>query len=114
LLMYLLHNLMSGLHNHYVRTYNLFGCNVLDVTVQDGKMESAAQKAKIHLLHKKVYSDRFATDCYNGFFAPDLAKSECAFDDYPEYRETVASREELRFQNSYFVGDLENISKNKD
>ena len=97
---YIMHNVMSALHNHYTRMYNLFGCNVLDVTVQDGKMESEAQKAKIHLLHKKVYSDRFATDCYNGFFAPELAKSECSFDDYPEYKETVASREELRFQNS--------------
>ena len=114
LIIYLMHNIMSAYHNFYKRTYNLFGCNVLDVTVQDGRMEGEAQKAKLHLLHKKVYSDRFATDCYNGFFAPELARSICSFDEYPEYRDTVATREELRFQNSYFVGDLEKISKEKE
>ena len=111
LIVYILHNVMSALHNHYKRMYNLFGCNVLDIAVQDGKMETAAQKAKIHILHKKVYSDRFATDCYNGFFSPELEESQISFDEYPEYADTVASREELHFQNSYFVSDLENVSK---
>lgn len=113
-LMYLLHNIMSVLHNYYIRVYNLFGYNVLEVAVQDGKMEAEAEKAKIHLLHKKVYSDRFATDCYNGFFVPELAKSNYSFDSYLEYMETVASREELKFQNSYFINDLVNISKSID
>ncbi len=114
LAVYILHNGVSALHNYYKKTYNLFGCNVLDVTVQDGRMESAGDSARIHLLHKKVYSDRFATDCYNGFFAPELEQAEISFDEYEEYAETVANRDELHSQHSYFVKDLENISVNKE
>ena len=111
---YLAHNLMSAIHNEYRRKYNLFGCNVLNVSVQSGKMDEEAKKERIHLLHKKVYSDRFATDCHYGFFAPGLRETESSFDDYPEYSGTVATVEELQYQNSYFIKDMNNINLRKD
>ena len=111
---YLAHNIMSAIHNEYRRQYNLFGCNVLNVSVQSGKMDDEAKKERIHLLHKKVYSDRFATDCHYGFFAPGLREAESSFDDYLEYSGTVATVDELQYQNSYFIKDMNNINSRKD
>lgn len=107
---YLIHNVVSAIHLQYKKTYNLFGCNVLNVTVQSGKMDGETKKERIHLLHKKVYSDRFATDCHYGFFAPGLRETESSFDEYKEYSETVASIEELLYQNSYFIADMDKIN----
>ena len=105
--MWLLLNVFAAFHNHYRRTYNRFGCNVLEVSVQSGTMDSDKKMERIHILHKKVYSERFSTDCYHGFFEPQLRATAWGFDDYLEYADTVASREELDFQNSYFIKDLE-------
>ena len=105
-----MHNAMSNLHNSYRKTYNLFGCNVLDVSVQSGKMEEEALADHLHILFKKVYSDRFATDCHNGFFVPELRKTQSSFDAYLEYGNTVATIEELEYQNSYFISDMKKIN----
>ena len=109
--MWVLLNVFAAFHNHYRRTYNRFGCNVLDVAVESGTMDSDKKMERIHILHKKVYSERFSTDCYHGFFEPQLRETAWSFDDYPEYADTVASREELNFQNSYFIKDLEEKTK---
>lgn len=110
LFVYLMHNIMSNIHNSYRKTYNLFGCNVLEVSVQSGKMEDEALTDHIHILFKKVYSDRFATDCHNGFFVPQLRIAESSFEQYLEYSGTVASIEELEYQNSYFISDMKKIN----
>ncbi len=109
--MWVLLNFFSAFHNHYKRIYNRFGCNVLDVAVESGAVDEQTTKERIHILHKKVYSDRFSTDCYHGFFETQLRETTWSFDDYPEYADTVASREELDFQNSYFIRDLEEKTK---
>lgn len=108
--MWILHNIMSSIHNHYRRTYNLFGCNVLDVSLCDGKMEQAPRKERLHILHKKVYSDRFATDCHGGFFEDELRSAQVGLDDYPEYKGTQATLEELELQNSYFIADMKKVN----
>ena len=109
--MWVLLNMFSAFHNYYKRIYNRFGCNVLEVAVESGVVDEQTTKERIHILHKKVYSDRFSTDCYHGFFETQLRETSWSFDDYPEYAATVASREELDFQNSYFIRDLEEKTK---
>ena len=107
---YLIHNVISFLHLDYLKKYNLFGCNVLNVTTQSGKMDDEVKKDKIHILYKKVYSGRFVTDCHYGFFVPGLRDAESSFDEYMEYSDTVASIEELQYQNSYFIADMQKIN----
>ena len=114
--MYVAHNVITVMHNRYQAIYNLYGCNVLDVSIRSGKEGSEAIKERIHLLHKKVYSDRFATDCYLGYYEPELLQASVGLDDYPEYSDTVPTLEEWHMQHSYFIADLEkvnNISEEK-
>ena len=108
LVMYLLHNFMSAYNNYYKRIYNTFGCSVLDLSVESEGTDPI--KANLHLLDKKVYSDRFSTDCYRGFSEPELRAAKYGIDDYEEYRDGVATLDELHYQNSYFIKDLENIN----
>ena len=115
LFMYFLNNVMSELHNRYKRIYNLYGCNVLDVSIKSGKEGAEEIRERLHILHKKVYSDRFSTDCYRGFSEPELERATIGLDDYREYENTVPTLEELHYQNSYFIRDLEDINfKEKD
>ena len=107
---YLIHNVMSFFHLEYMKKYNLFGCNVLNVTTQSGKMDGEVKRDKLHILYKKVYSGRFATDCHYGFFVPGLRETRSSFDEYMEYSDTVASIEELEYQNSYFIADMQKIN----
>ena len=108
LAMYLMHNIMSAYNNYYRRIYNTFGCSVLDLSVELEGVEPL--KANIHLLDKKVYSDRFSTDCYRGYFEPELRVAKYGLDDYEEYADGVATLDELHHQNSYFIRDLENLN----
>ena len=112
LIMYFLHNALSSYNNYYRRIYNTFGCSILDLSVESEGVEPI--KANIHLLDKKVYSDRFSTDCYRGFSEPELRSAKYGIDDYEEYREGVASLDELHYQNSYFINDLERINSKDD
>ncbi len=57
-------------------------------------------------MNKKIYGDRFSTDCYSDFFHERALRSDVGINDLPEYEKTRASLDELKQQNSYFVNDL--------
>ena len=61
---------------------------------------------KYYLMTKKIYSRRFATDCYSEFYARKALRSAVGLNDLPEYASERASFLELEMQNSYFIHDL--------
>jgi hypothetical protein len=63
---------------------------------------------------KKTYSRRFTTDCFNDLFVDKALSSGIGIEDLPEYETEKASRDELQYQNSYFIRDLINITENKE
>ncbi len=106
---YLMHNAMSAFHNYYIRKYNAFGVAELTVEVERGTQDGERSPEKYFLCSKKIYSNRFSTDCYRGYFEEQLKKTAYGLDDYAEYMDTVATAEELHYQNSYFINDMEKI-----
>lgn len=111
LFIYLMHNGMSTFHNFYSRMYNIYGVFPLKLEVERGTQDGALEEKNYFICKKKIYSDRFSTDCYSGWFEPHLRKIGVGLPDYPEYDFTVASEEEMLFQNSYFIGDMEKLRK---
>ena len=71
---------------------------------------------KYYIMFKKIYSDRFSTDCFSGFYSKKVSKASIGLPDLPEYSTTKASFEELLQQNSYFINDLNKcmVSEEKD
>lgn len=110
---YLIHSLMSAFHNYYVRKYNTFGVAELKIEVERGTQDNEMLQGKYFLCSKKIYSNRFSTDCYRSYFEEQLKQTRFGLDDYPEYIDTIATPEELHYQNSYFINDMEKI-KNQD
>lgn len=109
LLMYLLHNLVSSFHNFYKNTYNLFGICEIETDIESGTLNGEFEKAYFYLSSKKVYSDRFTTDCYAQFFEKIIRASEVSLDELREYKLTQPTAEEFDEQNSRFIAKMSNI-----
>ena len=75
---------------------------------QDGELEPKAY----YLDNKRIYSDRFSTDCFSDFFVTKSLRSSIGIEDLEEYGSSKATLEELKLQNSYFVADLINKQEN--
>ena len=106
--MYMLKKFTSCLHNYYNGIYNTFGYCKLDVQVESGTQDGTYNDRKYYLMHKKIYSKRFSTDCFSDFFTDKNLRSAVGINDLPEYATEKATFEELQQQNSYFIHDLMN------
>lgn len=107
----LIHEGAAALSRHYNRIYNIFGYMESTLTILDGREEEAAESHRYFLAHKKIYSRRFATDCYREFFAERSRRSGKGIEDYPTYKTVCASPKELHKQNRYFISEMENLSE---
>ena len=106
LLMYIVKKAAAALYRYYARIYNRFGYCVLHVQVERGTQDGDLADAKYYLMHKKIYSKRFSTDCFSDYFAQKTLASPVGLDDLPEYRSEKASIAELKAQQSYFIDEI--------
>jgi hypothetical protein len=106
LLIYVLKQVASSLYKHYSRLYNRFGFSTLSVIKERGVMDGKQDKCRYFLMNKKIYSNRFSTDCFSDYFNDMAKKTHVGLNDYLEYATEKASVEELKSQNSYFVNAL--------
>lgn len=109
LLFYLLQKLTSKIYKHYLRVYNLYGYNKVKLQVESGTMTGEVLENDYYLMNKKIYSDRFSTDCFNGFFDAKNRKSKVGICDLKAYKTTQATFDEMLEQHSYFINDLNNL-----
>lgn len=98
-------NLISKIDNHYRKIKNQFGSHILELEVESGRMNGDAKKRKYYISHKKVYSNRFSSNCHSAIFEGDEA-NQVSIDDLREYAGIMATSEELRSQHSFFQEDL--------
>ena len=71
-----------------------------------GTMDSEVELHEYQLAVKKVYSNRFSTDCYAEYFRSRAQASQWSLITAEKYKGVRASLDELKSQNSYFVRDL--------
>lgn len=112
--MYMLKKMTATLGNFYNGIYNTFGYCKLDLSVENGTQDGQLLERKYFLMNKKIYSNRFSTDCFSDFFAQKNMRSPVGINDLPEYETEKATFEELKKQNSYFINDLTNVQENDD
>ena len=89
-----------------LRIYNKYGYSVAFIEKERGTMNGDREEKQYYVLNKKIYSDRFSTDCFSDYFNDRARKTTIGLDDYEEYMTTKASVEELKKQNSYFINSL--------
>ena len=91
--------LVSRMRHRYERKMNTFGSSKTTLDI-DGKT------AYYYLQSKKIYSDRFCTDCQSGIYERFAKYNHVGLDDLPTYGDSMASPEELDKQNSYFQNEV--------
>lgn len=104
--MYLLKKVTSTFNHYYNRIYNTFGYCAVSTLVEAGTMDGKALNKKYYLMFKKIYSDRFSTDCFSDFFNIKALRSNIGIEDLEEYSSSKATFDELEKQHSYFINDL--------
>ena len=106
LLIYLLKKATAYLFKRNESIYNRYGFSVLSIEKERGTMDGKTEKRKYYLSSKKIYSDRFSTDCFSDYFNDLAIKTKIGLNDYIEYITSKASVKELKMQNSYFINSL--------
>lgn len=111
--MYLYHGLIAKLKGYQKRVYNTFGYCKVDLNVENGTQDGKVCKKHYYLNFKKIYSKRFSTDCYSGFFTEKALRSPVGINDLDEFQSEKATFNEMQRENSYFFNDL-NSMRNRD
>ena len=106
LFVYVLKQLTAWLWKRHTRNINKYGYSILTVRKERGTRDDKVTRSLYYLINRKIYCNRFTTDCFSDFFN-DMAKaSPFGLMDYPDYETEKASVEELKMQNSYFINSL--------
>lgn len=112
--MYILKGLTATMQRYYTGLCNTFGCGVLSLLVENGKMDSEPLQRRWYKMSKKVYANRYSTDCLAGIFERRAEQNNVGLDDLPEYAGSRATWEELQAQHSFFQNDMERVNKTED
>lgn len=117
LLAYLYKSIFAKIHSYFNGIYNRFGYMKLKLETGSVLINKEPREHNYFLIIKKIYSNRFATDCFADYFVEKTLRSDVGINDLRCYKNVKATFEELRYQNSYFIGDIEkafNSDKNED
>ena len=108
---------LKTFHGYIFKRYeyltNTFGYVPLILSVESGKLDGVRQKHSYCLLKKKIYSGRFTTDAFAGFFKEKVLNSKVGLVDQKTYSKKTAANSELNLQHSYCISNLNNIFLDK-
>lgn len=104
-------SIVGVLFKHYKKVYNTFGCASLELSVEAGTLDGQSIKRTWYKMPKKVYSNRYSTDCYAGVFDKRGEFNRIGIDDLKEFAGSKATWEELELENSFFIKDLKGMSE---
>ncbi len=107
--MYLMKNIVAKLRSHRERVNNLFGCSKLSLSIGQGRNDDEALKRKYYIQSKKIWSERYSTDCLSGIYEARGKLNTVGIDDIKEYEGKRAKDSELLEQNSFFQYDTHKV-----
>ncbi len=103
---------------YYIRIYNIYGYQVLDLQTESGRnygnTGAAGVSAQTHpwyRLYNKIYSERFLSDCYASAFRKAQLESGIGINDYPSYTGLGMSIDQMEEQHDYFMMTLFDMFK---
>lgn len=103
---------LSWLSVYYRRIYNIFGTYELGIKKEAGTSygdtpeQTEAEHHIYYLMPKKIYADRYNSDCYEGFFAKKQLDCGKGINDLPTYAGLGMTLDEMNQQNDYFLLQL--------
>lgn len=109
LTLYILKRIVTAAHKKYVAVHEKYGYYRSVIETRAGTLDDEISRHKYYLCKKKIYADRFSTDCYSEILTAE--KTAMGIKDIPTYRTTKPSVDEFKQQNSYFIRELFRIGK---
>jgi hypothetical protein len=107
--------LKSFIYKYYYKRLNTFGYWPLSLLISDGSMkEEINVPQKYFLMKKKIHNDRYSSDAYSEFFAEKYRAANRGFIDLAEFQSSKATPQELRYEESYFIGVLDRKQESDD
>lgn len=103
---------LSWLSVHYRKIYNIFGTYELGIKKEAGTSygdmpdQTEAEHHTYYLMPKKIYADRYNSDCYETFFAKKQLDCHEGINDLPTYEGLGMTLDEMSAQNDYFLMKL--------
>ena len=108
---YLYKSIFTKVDKYYKSIYNRFSYRNLELASEAGTMDEKVDINDYYLITKKIYSRRFATNCFSDFFANKALRSSVGLNDLDCYQDVMPTFDELDYQNSYFVNDINKIKE---
>lgn len=93
-------------HLFYTNTFSYIKMSLLE---EEAANKINKKNKEYYLSFKKIFSKRFSTDAYSDYFKKEKELSEKGILSYRKYKDTKASQEELNYQNSFLIKELEKI-----
>ncbi|MBQ9715760.1 MAG: hypothetical protein IJV77_05065 [Clostridia bacterium] len=110
LTLYLLKKVVSFFHLKHTAVHDKYGYFRSKIETRSGTLEGGTDEHRYYLCKKKIYSDRFSTDCYSEILTAEVCKQGKGLQDVPTYGSTKPTLEEFKSQNSYFIQQLLKIT----
>lgn len=88
---------------------NIFGYRKIDMNLSGANINGAQENRgnkDFYLMNKIVFSDRYQTDCYSGFFDTLKLQSTKGINELKSYTGRVATAKELQETSGYFADEL--------
>lgn len=109
LFIYALKTFHGYLFNKYEYLTNTFGYVPLTLSVESGKLDGNRDKHSYVLCKKKIYSARFTTDAFAGFFKEKVLRSKVGLIDQQSFGGKTATNSELNSEHSYCISKLNKV-----
>lgn len=106
---YLVSHISSFFNNLCRNMLNTFGYRKIDLSLSGVNVNGAQEKRgedSFYLFNKIVFSDRYQTDCYKGFFDNLKRQAKGGINQFDSFSGKVATIQELVKTNGYFSTEL--------
>lgn len=110
---YLALKLLSIFNKHIDKSTNIFGYYSLAFRHEKGGNEKEPGEKTLetyYIISRKMFSDRYRTDCYRPFFSEPRIKSKKGMLDAPRYVSTYQTADDLSKQNSYLFDEIKRFT----
>ena len=96
--------LVAKMKSYYDKKLNMYGSSRMKLVIQSPMGESKV--SNYYLQSKKIYSDRYCTDCQSGIYERFAKYNHVGIEDLETYSGSRATSEELDKQNSYVQNEV--------
>ncbi len=114
--MFLMKAVISTFSNFYKKLYNRFGYYTIQLVKEKGttygNSKGNASEPEIYTYYlpvMQVYSDRYSTDCYSGFFTKKQLEIQVGINDLECYTGLIMNEAQMKEQRDYFLNEIMEI-----